>query len=587
MRMRVRMPAALLAAALSLSPWSVAPAARNEGASAPATAVGRPAEKRVTVEIDSSLDEGPVTGRLFLLLSKGATGREPRLSMPYTFAYYMNEPSIPYPQVFGVDVEALEPGEPVTFDDGTLGHPLASLADVPEGAYSVQAVLHVYTRFQRSDGHTVWAPMDQGEGQQFHLSPGNLVSEVRRVQIDPAESLSLELPLTRVLPPFSRSPDSEYVRRLRIKSELVSEFWGRDVFVNATVLLPRGYEEHPDVSYPVVYYQGHFFEDPPFNFPEAVPADARESRPLYFPNHAFRGAWLSDDFPRMIAVTFQHPTPFYDDSYFIDSANNGPWGRAFVEEIVPAVEEEFRIIREGYARVMTGGSTGGWVSAALQIYHPTFFGGAWSFCPDPVDFRDLVTVDIYRDRNAFYRSGYTWKAPERAVSRTPRGYPRMTVRELSNLSRVLGSRGRSGEVFDLWNALFSPVGEDGYPLPLWDHETGVIDREVAEHWRDAGYDLRAYLERNWSEIGPDLVGKLRFICGDMDDFYLNLAVYRMEEFLESTTDPYYGGSFLYGRPMVGHGLYGYQPWPMKILREMADHVAENAPEGADPSAWRY
>lgn len=132
-----------------------------------------------------------------------------------------------------------------------------------------------------------------------------------------------------------------------------------------------------------------------------------------------------------------------------------------------------------------------------------------------------------------------------------------------------------------------PVGTDGYPRPIWDHETGKIDRKVALYWRDNGYDLRYYLEQNWSKIGPDLVGKLRFSCGDMDNFYTNLAMYEMENFLKDTTNPAYGGEFIWGRPKVGHGFYGFEPWPMKLLETMAAHIAKNAPMGDDSGGWHY
>jgi hypothetical protein len=429
--------------------------------------------------------------------------------------------------------------------------------------------------------------LDQGEGQQFHTSPNNLYSRPERRWIDPSEGFKLDALLTEVIPPIPPIPDSEFVRRVRIKSALISEFWGVDCFVNATVLLPKGYDEHEDVRFPVLYYQGHYFEDPPFSFPEKLPQGAREARPLYKEDKAFEQAWLSDDFPRMIIVSFQHPTPFYDDSYFVDSANNGPWGQALMKEVIPAVEEAFRIIPEAYARVLTGGSTGGWVSAALQIYHPGFFGGAWIFSPDPLDFSAFMDLDIYSEVNAFHRSGDVWKAPERFFSRTVTGYPRVSMRDASRLSLVLGSKSRSGEFFDMWNAIYGPVGADGYPIPLWDHESGAIDHKVAAYWRGHGYDLRHYLEQHWSRIGSELVGKLHFFVGEMDDFYLNLAVYRMEAFLEATTDPYYAGSFTYGRPLVGHNTWvGYEDdYPIGLLRDIAEHVARNAP--GDSNAWLY
>ena len=466
----------------------------------------------------------------------------------------------------------MRPGTPVVLDQDTLGYPVRNMAELPAGTYSVQALLHVYTKFERADGHTVWLPMDRGEGQQFHLAPGNLVSEPQTVALDPGRGFALEFALTKKIPPIPTPPDTEYVKRVRLKSERVSKFWGRDMFMEASVLLPKGYDEHPDVHYPVLYYQGHHFENPPFFFP-------RQRR--------FYDAWLSDDFPRMIVVTVKHATPYYDDSYFMNSANNGPWDDAFLKELIPHLEKRFRMIPKGYARVLTGGSTGGWVSAALQIHHPKFFGGAWCFAPDPVDFRDFLNVDIYSDDNAFVEPGYRWAAPERYMSRSVKGLPRVSVRQGSQLSAVLGSRGRSGEFLDNWSAVHGPAGPDGYPRLIWDHAAGKIDREVARYWRDHGFDLRHYLQTHWKDIGKDLVGKLHFGCGDMDDFYLNVALYRMEAFLEGTSNPHYGGSFKWGRPMVGHTVYGYAPYPMKLLEVMADHIAKNAPAGENPQSWRY
>lgn len=524
------------------------------------------AQTEVSTWIDPDLRGQPATGRMFLLVSESERP-EPRQMMSYTYAYYMDIPALPYPHVFAADVSDLAPGEKVTLDAESIGYPTRSLRDLPAGEYSVQVLLHLYTRFDRADGHSVWLPMDRGEGQQFHRAPGNLFSDGKRIRLDPAEGFSLELPLVAAIPPIPEREDTEFVRRLRIKSELLSEFWGRDMHVGATVLLPKGYEEHPEVRYPVLYWHGHSFEEVPLNFSE---------------QGAVRDAWLSEDLPRMIVVTFQHATPFYDDSYFVNSANSGPYGDVLVQELLPSLEQEYRIIRKPYARVLAGGSTGGWVSAMLQIEYPEFYGGTWSYFPDPLDFRELLNVDIYRDANAFVDA----QGNERIATRDRNGRSKLSVRDMSQLSLALGSRGRSAEVLDLWNSLFSPVDEDGYPRPLWDHETGELDREVAEHWREQGFDLRHHVESRWPEIGPDLRGKLHFLSGDMDDFFLNLGVARMQEFLESTTSPPYDGSVRWGRG-VGHSLFGFDSWPTDFLLEIAEHMARNAPEGEDPSSWRY
>jgi hypothetical protein len=542
-----------------------------------------PAQKeslRFEISFPESIQAEPITGRVFVMISRTDVP-EPRLQVG---SWSRETP------FFGLDIEQLEPGAAAVIDGNTLGFPVASLDEIPAGEYYVQALANIYTQFSRSDGHVIWAHMDQWEGQHFERSPGNLYSEIKKVRLDPKSGYKVELSLDKKIPPVEVPPDTEWVRRVKIKSDLLSEFWGHPIYIGATVLLPKGYDDHPDVYYPVIYIQGHFNLDNPFSFSteETVEADAARLRRLargLETGYELYQSWISDDFPRMIAVTFQHPTPYFDDSYAVNSVNNGPYGDALLGELIPYLEENFRMIPEGYARVLTGGSTGGWESLALQVYHPDFFGGTWTFYPDPIDFRRYILDNIYEDENAFVAPGYEWFKVERFFRRDPSGQPLTPMRQLSQLEAVLGSKGRSGQQLDIWVATYGPVGEDGYPKPLWDHLTGKIDHEVANYMRDHGYDLRHYIETSWPEIGPKLIGQLRIYCGDMDHYYLNEAVYLLEEFLESTKEPYYDGAFVYGRPEKGHGWH-----PMtnaELAREMADHITARAPRGEDPSAWRY
>jgi hypothetical protein len=257
--------------------------------------------------------------------------------------------------------------------------------------------------------------------------------------------------------------------------------------------------------------------------------------------------------------------------------------------LIPYIEEHFRIIRQPYARVLTGGSTGGWESLALQLYHPQFFGGAWVLYPDPVDFRRYGLVDVYKDDSAFVFNsppGFAfldqgWLVGERFFEKADDGQPIGSVRRVSQLEAVLGSRGRSAGQLETWDAVFGPVGADGYPEPLWDKTTGDIDHGVAAYMRDHGYDLRYYAETHWPTIGSDLAGKLRLYCGDMDNFNLNLSVYLMEDFLKRTKDPYYGGSVEYGRPLKGHG---WRPFTnAELIKTMANHILANSPKNEGES----
>jgi len=553
-------------------------------------AVSSAADFRVAVTLADSVRQQAITGRLFLLIhdSPQPTPREVALG---TFAAAAENPAWGhYAPLFGTDVEGLQPGAVAHMDNGNVqGYPFNDFSEIPAGYYYAQAVFNVYTQFHRADGHTIWAAMDDWEGQQFQISPGNLYSEVKKIHIDPDKGFDLQLTLSELIPPIPEPPETKFTKRLKFKSELVSAFWGHDMYLGAVVQLPKSYYDNPNARYPVLYAQGHFDEHDRFVIPEERPvipddADPLRKRRLASQQRMYDG-WTAGDVPQIIAVTFQHPTPYYDDSYAVNSANSGPYGDAIMQELIPRIEERFCIIREPWARVLTGGSTGGWISAALQIYYPKFFGGTWSFCPDPIDFRYFQLVNIYEDENAFWVPGQKWVKTERPMSRSVEGMPLNTIRRLSQLGRALGSHCRSAEVADTWNSVYSPVGEDGYPVPLWDHETGEISREVANYWHDHNYDLRYYLEQNWSTLGKDLQGKLHFACGDMDQFYLNLAMYEMEAFLEKTENPFYDGWFKYGRPKKGHGFSGYDSF-IDLMREMLDHIAKNAPEGTDTSAWR-
>jgi hypothetical protein len=551
-----------------------------------------PQRPTITVRVTaaSGILTGATTGRLFLVITH-RTDVEPRLVLPSTYAYYFDDPATPYPAIFGVDVEQWRGDKPLVVGATVEGYPVVNLGALPAGDYSVQAVLNVYTKFTRSDGRVIWGHEDRGEGQQFHLAPGNPVSNPVRVHFDPKRGLSLALTLARTIPPIDPPADSPLVRHLRARSVRLSKFWGRDVWFGATVVLPKGYDQHPDLRYPLVIHQGHSLEGAPLYFdekeqPEPPPEAGSVSHHVWEYAKAVHDAWLSDSLPRMIMVSLQHPTLWYDDSYFVDSPNQGPWQTVLLEEILPLLESRFRIIQKPYARVMFGGSTGGWISAALQIHRPDDFGGAWVFAPDMVDLRDFLNADLYADRQAFNAPGYEWRAPERYMSRSVTGQARMTVREFSRLSMVLGSHGRSGEFLDAWSAFAGPVGDDGYPKPVWNLRTGEIDPTVVAYWREHGFDLREYLERNWASIGPRVTDKLHFATGDMDQFFLNLPMYRMQEFLEHAQNPPFRGSIKFVR-RTGHEFMGYDPWPRAMLEEMAAQIERNAPADEGPVRWRY
>ncbi len=166
---------------------------------------------------------------------------------------------------FGMDVENWKPGQRMAFDAEVDGFPTRSLDDLPAGEYTVQAVLNRYEKFTRSDGRTLWLPPDQGEGQVWHRKPGNLHSKPVTVRIDGKRSArassSCSTRRSRRSAPFE-DKQTEYVRYFRMRSERLSKFWGRDVYLAAWVRLPWGYHEHPDARYPLVIAHGHFPAEP-------------------------------------------------------------------------------------------------------------------------------------------------------------------------------------------------------------------------------------------------------------------------------------------------------------------------------------
>jgi len=282
----------------------------------------------------------------------------------------------------------------------------------------------------------------------------------------------------------------------------------------------------------------------------------------------------------MIGVTFQHPTPYYDDSYAVNSPNVGPYGDAIMRELIPYIEEHFRVKRDPWARTLTGGSTGGWEALALQVFHPDDFGGTWALCPDPVDFRYYELINIYEDENAYWREsrGLRTETPE---ARDTDGRPWYTVRNTAYYEHVLGPNHRSGRQWAIWEAAYGPIGPDGYPAPLWNWLTGEIDHDVAKEW--LRFDLRHILETGWSTLGPKLAGKLHIYTGGADTFFLESAVILLEEFLESTTDPYYGGTVTYGDRQP----HCWGPRGRELIDLIEEHMLENAPDGADRTSWLY
>ncbi len=506
---------------------------------------------RFEVSFSAKAHAGPITGRAYVALSRTSTPQRGPIAQA-------GENGVP---MFAVDIASLTAGKPAVIDAKVFGHPVQSLRDVPAGEYWVQPFVNVYTKFARADGHTIWAHMDQWEGQNWRRSPGNLFGEPVRVMFDPKSTRPIRLVADKVIPPVEVPAETESVKRLKIQSTILSEWWGHPIFLGAVVQLPKDYALHPEARYPIVYSHGHFS--------------------LRGPNIGSPTYWNGDGTPRMIIVTVQHPSPFYDDSYGVNSANNGPYGDAIMQELIPAIESKFRVIGQPWARLLTGGSTGGWISLAHQVFYPDFYGGVWSLCPDAVDFRYHQIVNVYADTNAYWLNR-DWVQIPRPTRRQPDGNITAMMKDENWFELVAGTKSRSGGQWDIWEATYGPVGDDGYPVPIWDKRTGVIDRKVAEYWKER-FDLRHLLETKWSTLGPKVADKINIYVGDADSYYLNMGVRLIDAFLSKTTSPKFSGEIVY-EPMAPH-CWG-PPMPV-LMEKMVKQMERTAPAGADLRSWRY
>jgi hypothetical protein len=533
-------------------------------------------------------------GRLLLLISTDPSA-EPRMQIS-------NSPNTQ--MVFGMDVDGMQPSQEIVVDERAFGYPIRSLAELKPGHYYVQALLHRYETFHLASGYTVKLPMDRGEGQHWNLAPGNLYSTPQEVTLAAGTSSPVRIIMDQQIPPIPEPKDTKYVRHVRIKSELLSAFWGRPMYLGAHVLVPEGFDEHPDAHFPLAVFHGHFPAD--LSGFRSEPPDPN-LKPDYSDRfhlggynriqqeeaYAFYQQWISPKFPRFLVIEIQHPTPYYDDSYAVNSANMGPYGDAIESELIPYIEKRFRGIGQGWARFLYGGSTGGWEALAVQMFYPEHYNGTFAACPDPVDFRAYTVVDIYKDKNAYFIEG-----PHKRVAQPGMpdylGHVSATLQDLNDYELALGSQGRSGEQWDIWEAVFSPVGKDGYPAEIWDKVTGVIHPDIAGYWREH-YDLSYILKRDWATLGPKLRGKIHIYVGSADNYFLNDAVYYIEDFLKGTTDPPYEGEVKYG-DRAEHCWNGDPALPNAVSRlhyntlylpKILERMQRTAPPGADLTSWRY
>lgn len=430
-------------------------------------------------------------GRLLLYVSE-KNDFEPRYSSVYNGK----------PLIFGTNIKNWDQNKTIYLDgnDDWIKTTEWDFNTIPLKEYYIQVV---------------WVQNKEKESQ--NNAPGNLYSEP--IKINTSKKQKAEIVLSKIIP-NRKLEKHNLVKFFEIKSEILSKWWNKRMGLKASILLPSGYENNPNKKHPVRYHIGGYGE--------------RYTRINdLVKNEKFMSWWTSNEAPQIITVFLDGEGPF-GDSYQIDSENSGPYGQALIQELIPKIEQQFRINGRPETRFVDGCSSGGWVSLALQLFYPENFNGCWSYSPDPVSFKKMQLVNIYEDENVFYnRQDYL-----RPSMRSLYGDPIFSVKQevlVENVEGITNSYTTSGGQWGAWNALYSPKGKDGLPKAMFDPVTGKIDKEVAKHWKK--YDLLAYTSANWQQLGPKLKGKIHIWMGDMDNFYLNNALRDFNEYLKTTENP--------------------------------------------------
>lgn len=546
------------------------------------------------VKINNNLHTENFDGRLLLLFSNN-NAAEPRFQISDALTTQI---------ILGKNVDQWAIGATQSIAQEAYGFPKERLSDIPAGDYYVQVLLHKYETFKLKNGKVVKLPMDRGEGQHWNLAPGNIYSKPIKIHFDPKNTEVVQLTIDQIIPPIIEPTDSKYIKHIKIQSKLLTEFWGRPMYLGAHILLPEGFDTHQNVKYPLAIYHGHFpsdisgFSTTPPN-PNLIPDTSARFNITGYNKiqeeeaYQFYKQWTGPNFPRVLAIEIQHATPYYDDSYAVNSANMGPYGDAITYELIPEIEKQFRGIGQGWARFTYGGSTGGWEALAVQVFYPNEYNGAYAACPDPIDFNHYTTINIYKDENAYYAKS-DFKDLARPSHRNYLGHINSTIKETNQRELALGTHSRSGDQYDVWEAVFSPMGEDGYPKRIFDKHSGTIDKSVAAYWKE-NYDLAHIIKRDWPKIGEQLKGKIHLYVGDMDNYYLNNAVYTAEDMLKQLKNPSCNCVIDYG-DRAEHCWNGDHTQPNYISRlryhqmfisKWAEEVKTRAPKGVDLKSWLY
>lgn len=447
-------------------------------ASRPALAAGD-GSLEFEVTFDQTLRSTPFSGRVYILLNdKPSTGLLGKLlhRPPGNWPWTSRQP------IFSLDVVDWKPGRPLRIRH-PKGYPYA-LKDLPPKEYRLRAVMHTDPDLAHSTG-----------------APGNLYGDWIRRDLDPATSGVVKLHIDRRIKSKKTKPPIERAVEVRLRSECLSSFHGRDVFMRAMVRLPEAFEAEPDRRFGAVYIIPGFGGD--------------------HVQSLMMATMLGKSDVPFVRVGLDATCPL-GHHVFADSDNNGPWGRALIEELIPHLETKFRLIPEARGRFLYGHSSGGWSSLWLQVSYPGLFGGVWAGSPDPVDFHDFCGVNLYDPKANLYTDGDGKPRPLMRKS----GKVQLSMKDFAQMEEVIGPGGQLRS----FEAVFGSRASGGAPRLLYDRQTGEIDSREVDAWRL--YDIVAKIKREWPALGPKLAGKITVVMGGADNFYLEGATKRLKSTLE-------------------------------------------------------
>ena len=574
-----RMLNTLLVAAIAISGASAAPTAGNY--------VKRSAASGLDVKI--SVAEGvlaaPTDGRIVLMFAPNGTD-------PLDDTDVDTSPN----KIFGLNVYNFGSNDSVIFsggsnsstETGVYGWPNVTLDEIPAGTYSVQAFLNKYETVTRSDGSTVSVHFPCGDGAPNVNTFGSLITSAIDLEISgDTQALEIKFDNTTAVEAFTGTEiggcnqgnyeDTENLKYVKIRSEKLSEFWGRDMYVGANVLLPFEYNANDSTTrYPVIYSQGHWPADQgAFRYPTANFSEAWDKGIIPGGNTtADRPA------PKLILVTFRHEAPFYDDSYAVNTANLGPYGDAINEELIPYLEETFNTIQAPYARIQEGGSTGGWESAASLIFRPDLFGACFSSYPDSLDFHRHQDIELYTAENAYIRANGS-SVPSIRTFRNDTEVVLATVAQENHWELTFGTASRSSNQWDIWNAVFGVQGYNNYPLEPWDKITGEIYPEAVEYWKPM--DLSNYITSNWNNsrnLGETLAGRVYIYVGSWDNYYLNEGVMEFQKRTDAIGGPGWANVTILPEKPHGGNYQTREIW--NYLEFLEAWIQDHGPNGTKP-----